>query len=714
MTAGATNSPVFDFCSLDYESAVEDLVRFSQVTFSEDLWTDYNDSNFGMGLIQNMAYATDLLAYTANAQSLETIVTTLIREQNFRNIAKSLDYTLKSAAPGSGTAVFTLDPAGAYPFTISKHLQVATQSGLVFQPDADVAVAAYGAGTASVPVTQGDEQFEEVVGTTDGLPNQEFSLSSANLIDGTLVFQVGLEAYTIVSNFISAGPTEKVVVLQTDDKGITSVIVGDGINGTIPPKNQTAKATYKTGGGAETNLSADTITQVVGTSDGSAIPSQILSVTNTRTTGGAPKQSLSNAKQNLPLSLKANDRCVTLGDYAATAVELVPGILKANAVSGSPFGGQTPVLLFVVPNGGGFPSDSLRNLTIVKLKDKRSAGKRIQVRDAVYVDILIESDTYVLPNSPALDVRNRQIQILTAKFALEAVTFGASFDLQQVYEDTNTTALKGIKRVFYKTFTVKPYYARHVNSPTTGTGTIEWIATNLDTVRRREWLVQVLPPSPPVNCLRFQVQQRRLGTVTSVTDTLVTDDSADYESNELAGSWFFHPRPEDSSVSFGITSNTANSISAGPGLLTYTEPDDPYVVEKLEAGVGKILRTTVTAGVVSSTTVAVASVDSWEVGDKLHFSDNPLDYFTVVTVGVADLTIDRPVTTAVSSSVDYVWVSSDGSVKFSVVNGGTSFVVGDELYVDTYPRSGDISLRPENFPQLSASNLFVSPIGGVK
>ena len=715
--AGASNSPVYDFTSLDFESSNADYIRYAQVTFPDELWTDFNDSNFGTGLIEELSYATDLLSYTANAQALETVPTTLIREQNFRNIAKGFDYQLKSAAPSRATERCTLDPIGTYPFTLSKHVQFATQDNIIFQPDADVAVSAYGVGYVDVAITQGEEHFETTLGTTNGTANQSFRLSGLFLIDDTLSVSVGLDSYTEVTNFISASPTDKVYVLQTDENGNTDVIFGDGINGTIPPKNQTVQGTYKTGGGIDTNLAIGTIKRLYGTSDGSPVPPQVLEVSNTtRATGGASKQSLANAKQNLPLSLKANERCVTLQDYAASAVELVGGILKANAVAGKPIGGSIPILLFVVPNGGGNPSDSLRNLTIVKLKDRRLAGKRIRVLDPVYVNLLIEADAFIQQNSPALDTANKISSTLTAKYDIEAVDFGVSFDLQDVYDDTAPSIISGIRRIFYRTFSIQPYYARHVNQTTTGNGTAEFIDVNLDTVKRREWLIQVLAPSGPILSKRFQVYQRRLGTVTSVTDQLITDESASYETNELFDEgWTFHPLPESNSTTFSISGNTGTTISTSAGLLAVVEPDDPYVVEKLEGGIGKILQTTVTASVTASATIPVASTSSWQVGDLLHVSDNASEYYEIISISIGvSITVDRALTTGVGAKVDYVWQSDDGSVKFAVVDDTTAFVVGDEFYVDTYPRTGDIQLRPENYPLLDNANLFINPIGGVK
>ncbi len=720
MTAGALGSPVFSFTSLDFLSSQEDFVRFAQTRSPGEAWTDFNPSDPGVALLESLAYATDLLSYGMNSFALETIVATLVREQNFRNIGKSLDYTLKSASGASTVERCFLDAAGTYPFTISRHLQFAADD-IIFQPIADVEVTSYPiGGYVDVDVEQGAEQFNETLGTTDGQPGQRFRLREAFLIDGTLFLSVGLESYDLISNFISAGATDKKYTIETTENGITEVVLGDGFNGVIPPAGLTVSATYKTGGGLETNVPATAISSMTGTSDGSLVPAQIISVTNiSAATDGGPKQSLSNAKQNLPLSLKANDRCVADIDYAAMAVQLVPGVFKAKSVAGKPVGGATPILLFVIPQGGGYPTDVLRNQTLTALKPKRMAGKRIRMPAPEYVNLFIEQDLYVKPNSVARDVKNRMQSMLRAQYGLESsiVNFGTTFELQHAYDIAEPLKAVGVSRAFYRTFSVKPFFARHVTVPTTGDGTVVGINVNWDTVRRREWLIRVIPPSPPVMVNRFTVLQRRLGVVTSLTDTLLVDEAANFEANELVtGAWSLHPRPQDLSTTYPVIANTQSTISVAGGLLIDTEPDDDYVVEKTEAAIGKILRTTTTVAAASAFTITVASSESFAVNDPVRVFNGSLEYTgTVVAIPDAtSLTLSTQVTIASGAYVDYLWRSADGSVEFTVLDGGNPFVVGDELYVDTYARAEDIILRPENFPQLLDENLLITAIGGVK
>lgn len=728
MSAGSSKSPVTDYTSLDFDGIQSDLIAFAQARFPGELWTDFNDANFDTHLVELMAYATDLLAYNANAQVMEAVVVLLVREQNFRNIGKSLNYTLKSATPAATTLRFVLKPAGTYPMTISSHLQIATTDGLIiFQPVADVAVGVYpGAGYVDVPVIAGTEWFNEAVGTSTGQQGQQYQLRNANLIDGTDAVSVGATSYTRIRNVVEAGPSDKVYLLSTDENGFTTITFGDGFFGVIPPKGQAITATYKTGGGTATNLPASTqsatvIGNIVGTSDGSGVPDAIQSVSNIiAATGGGPRQSLANGKANLPLSLKANDRAVTEGDYAAMAVAIIPGVFKANAVSGKPVGGATPIILFVVPNGGGDPANALKNAVISGLKGKKMAGKRIRVFPPVYVELSMEIDVFVQAASVALAVSSSVRTVMEDQFTLENVNFGDQFDIQQTgYRPLSPEFVPGVRHVFFKTFSVLPYAARHTNSPTTGNGDVQGIYLTPGTVTyRREWLLHVVGPNPGAGifCNQFYVLQRQLGTLVSVNDTLVVDDAADYEVNSLTG-WFFHPNPELNSVTFPILGNTATTITTSSGLLVYTDATDPYVVETQESTLGKILTTTLTstAVYVAGSSVPVADSTSFLVDDPVWIVSGDNEYRTKITA-VPDGThvqLDASISSVTNGTMSYRWSSDDKSVQFSMIDGTTAFVVGDEMYVDVYPRTGDIALRPENFPLLHDENLIITTIGGV-
>jgi hypothetical protein len=361
MAAGAEGSPVFDYTSLDFAGIEQDLIRYAQSTFSEEIWTDLNESNEGRRLIELMSYATDLLAYTENAHVRETVISSTIRENNFRAQAKTFDYVMKGRTPATTTLRFTLN-AGLLPIFIPSTFRVADRptSSVIFQPDSDGTATTT---TYDIAATQGEQFTAEAVGVSDGSTNQVYELNEPNLLDNTQVITVGGTEYVRISNFIEATPTDEVYKLETDEEDVTTILFGDNINGKVPPLGQSIVATYKVGGGTQGNLPEDVITRLI-----DSIPG-VLSVTNIEAAaGGGPKQSLANAKRALPLHIKANQRCVTVQDYASTAVNLVSGVLKATAVYGAYRGGGSPVLIFVVPNGGGELSPTLANEIITTIR----------------------------------------------------------------------------------------------------------------------------------------------------------------------------------------------------------------------------------------------------------------------------------------------------------------------------------------------------------
>jgi len=742
MAAGSNQSPVFDFTSLDFDSIRNDLIRYAQATFPGELWTDFNDSNFGTFLLDLISYATDLIAYSENSHVLETVAATVIREQNFRNIAKTYDFVPKGAVPSTTVLTFGLSTNPLdYPVTIPSETKLGTVDSIVFQPDIPTSltfIAATGLGfSVNVPATQGDEIFENgasPLGTSDGSTGQRYTLLGSPLIDGTLSVKVSATPYVIILNFIEAGPSDEVCTVNVDENGIGTITFGDGINGKIPPIGLNINAVYKTGGGTNTNLPAGTIKEFVGTP-----PLGVLSViNNVSATGGGPKQTLANAKMQLPLVIKSNERAVTSQDYATIAVQDVPSVLKAAALDGIFLPGGTAVLLYIVAQGGIPPTPALANQIITTFRfgtgapgsfGKGMAGKRVIIRSPVFVNMVIDVDAFVDQGASAVVVGSRVRERLAFRYQLENVDFGIDLDLQDAYStvDPFQQQIEGLRRVFFRGFTIRPYFAAHINQPVTGNGTVDGIVTSLG-VARREWLIRfVIGAAVPAGTRVFQVLERRLGTITTLSDTSLLDEGADYVNDELlttANNWVLHVQEQVQPSVRPILGNTVDSIqidSTFGGLLALANPGDSYAVERTDgngSNSGKVLRTTavgVTLG--GALTVPVVLSSGFVTGNRVLLRDGANSQVLVVAsaaVGSITFTTTTNFTVNPTATLDWFWQSVGGTVGFAVVNGTTIFAIGDEIYVDTYPLSGDLTLRPENFPVLDALDLHVVTIGGTK
>lgn len=718
MAAGAPTSPVFNYTSLDFASAKSDLVRYARATFPSELWTDFNDSNFGTFLLDMVAYSTDLLSYTINAQVLETLPLTAVREQNLINIGKTLDYRLRSATGASGQLTLTLTGVGS--FMLSKHLQFATAAGVTFQPVVDTPVSV-GVTSLTVDIVAGREVYQESLGIATGGQAETYVFAQPYVLDGTIYVYVNGVLYNEVQNIVLAAPTALVYVRTVDDAGYTRITFGDGQNGTLLPIGASITATYKVGGGLESTVAAGTITYVSGDATGAAVPSQIVSVVNTAaTSGGGPATSLVQARLELPVSIKANDRAVTAQDYANYAAQ-VPGVQRATALSGVLIGGSVPVMLFVVPNGGASvdppqgPTPTLKTQIIAAIAPKKMLSKRVQVQDPAYVRMQVTLDVYAQTNYPADVLYQYVVDALKRKYEPSAVSFGAFLGLQDAYETFNPANNPGVSRVVYRGFTIQAHGGEYVNRAPAGNGAVNWVITDPETVDRREWNIRFTSPTA------FQVYERWPGTLATVLSSAVTDTQASYPDDFFTvGNFVLRPRPEEATTYYPVLGNDAQTITVSGNIGGDAVPGDPYVVERKAFTTGKILTTTLTADAAATTTLTIASTVGFAAGDLVVVRDSvssTASYTIAAVVAVPSsttITLSTAVTAATGALLSARWQSPNGEVSFVVDAGSEAFAQGDQIYVDTYEPADDIQLRPENFPVLFDSNITVRVIGGVR
>jgi hypothetical protein len=330
------------------------------------------------------------------------------------------------------------------------------------------------------------------------------------------------------------------------------------------------------------------------------------------------------------------------------------------------------------------------------------------------------------------DVEARIREEFLGAYDGSAGDFGATFPIANAYRLATVDNIPGLRTLQINKFTVDPYYGRYVMRPNEN-GSITGIWLDWTRAQRLEWFVRILEPD--INnghfCKRFVVRKRYNGKITGITSTEVTDETASFPDNSKVG-WWFYPRPEELSDNYRweVAANSSQTLlSAQRGVNIYAAVGDKYTVES-DDGTGKVIAVTLYAGPSNSTTLTVdADVPGGTymdlvAGDLLYFPNEDL-YRTVLTVtegimtsGTWDtrptITITEAVT-AIVQDVHCVYVSSEGSLRFCVVDATapTSFVVGDELYVDTYAASGDVISRDDVFLTLSNANLSISMTGGV-
>src|SRR5262249_27788993 len=126
----------------------------------------------------------------------------------------------------------------------------------------------FGPAQGGIPVEQGQLVRDELIGTSDGSPNQRFPLAHPGLIlrppgpaqqagrDVVLVTQRGtaIETWTLRDTLAFSESGQKDYTIQIDEDDRASVIFGDGVFGAIPAQGSLIRATYRVGGGAAGNV----------------------------------------------------------------------------------------------------------------------------------------------------------------------------------------------------------------------------------------------------------------------------------------------------------------------------------------------------------------------------------------------------------------------------------------------------------------------------
>lgn len=178
--------------------------------------------------------------------------------------------------------------------------------------------------TNTVPATQAETFRDEVLGGSDGSPNQVFALDNTPVLADTLLLEVdegeGFIAWEPVPDFFGSGSQDRHYVLN---RTTGEVRFGDGVNGRIPvanldnPGGNVVAREYRAGGGQRGNVPAGALsallTAVSGVDEGGMGNLQAA-------VGGRDEETLEAAKLRAPRSLKSRCRAVTAEDFETLAM----------------------------------------------------------------------------------------------------------------------------------------------------------------------------------------------------------------------------------------------------------------------------------------------------------------------------------------------------------------------------------------------------------
>ncbi|NEC91017.1 putative baseplate assembly protein [Streptomyces sp. SID12501] len=252
--------------------------------------------------------------------------------------------------------------------------------------------------------------YDEALGESTGLPGQRLRLANAPVVGDEqpvlLQSATGNEGWTdwqVVPHFAASRPDDRHVTL---DAATGEIAFGPAVRepdgslrqfGAVPPKGAVLRAhNYRTGGGRAGNVARGAV-QVLR----SSVPYVSEVVNREAARGGVEGETVEEAKVRAPITLRAQERAVTLRDYEELARRAAPETARITCLEGdeAEHGAYAVRVLVVpqaVPDPGGrlrfeqlVPGDALLQRITRHLDERRLIGTRLAVGPPYYQGITV-------------------------------------------------------------------------------------------------------------------------------------------------------------------------------------------------------------------------------------------------------------------------------------------------------------------------------------
>ena len=255
---------------------------------------------------------------------------------------------------------------------------------------------------------------EEILGASDGSPDQRFFLSKVPILDLRLVVDegAGFQDWAEMDDFSDSGPEDHHYRIN---RGTGEVLFGDGRHGKVPAKGagNVRVRPYRFGGGIKGNVGADTLIQLRQTHP------FIASVTNKEAaSGGGNEETISEAMGRGPAEvLRTRNRAVVAEDFETLTLESSTGIARAKTLPlfdpadpGTPKAGLVSVI--VLPKGGAPLSLALRNQVRKYLDARRLVTTRIFVVETEFVPVDLNLAVVKTPEANPVELEATLLRVV--------------------------------------------------------------------------------------------------------------------------------------------------------------------------------------------------------------------------------------------------------------------------------------------------------------
>lgn len=428
MTTPALLPVNVDYTTKDFDSIRARLFQLIRSVFPA--WTDESVANFGNILVELFAFVGDVLTFYMDNHGRESRITTARLRRSLLALCKLTGYQPAGATAATVDVVltFTPPPAGTLTIPIGDTAKTAEITAPILYQFTEPLVVAPGSATANATLENSTTPPSASFGST-GLADQVVTLPEGPYLDGSArVSDAGAGpaeeedgGWARVDNFFASTAEDRHYVLTVDQADRASIKFGSGANGRVP--SGTIVVTYKVGGGDGGRVEAGALSEMSRRTYLDSLGNQVqVSVTNpAASSGGTPRETNAQIKQNAPEAVRVLRRAVAREDYEIVAQQ-VPGVARALMVTSNEYAvPENEGLLMVATDDGGAPSAGLLAEVAGHFEAGGSHPKpvtfRLTTQGAAYATMDVTATIYLSPGAVPAIVKAAVQADLAAFFA---------------------------------------------------------------------------------------------------------------------------------------------------------------------------------------------------------------------------------------------------------------------------------------------------------
>lgn len=414
-----------NFANTDFNALKDDMLALIPELTPE--WTNANDTDLGVTLINVFCGIGDMLSYYLNEQARESYLPTARLRDTIINITNGIGYQLaRPKSPSTDVQIAFSEPRNdvltIYPYTTFS----TREGGVTFVSSKEVTIRPTDM-EITVPLLQGipyDETFDGVGGDI-----QEYQLEGTNVGQDMMTVIVGEEGsgkerifYELTRElYLRHGEDKSYFMVRTDGFNRTTIqftkIYGDD----VPKAGEVVTVRYLDSLGSKGRVIANMITEC----HAPDLPSDITIKQPLPARNGADRESKEKAVIQAPRELRTLWKAVTIEDYD-TLFNGYPGVKKATAFDHESDRNISihQVIVYIVPDDGGTMTPHFRQELEEFAARIKMVTTEVIILDADYVVIDVEAELFIAKGTSANKAITEAEKKLADVFGLGKSDFG--------------------------------------------------------------------------------------------------------------------------------------------------------------------------------------------------------------------------------------------------------------------------------------------------